>query len=399
MKPGEETAETSLHDDIAKAFGETEEAIDTAAAAAAEPEDKSASDELTEKLGDKEQTEEQRAEQRRAKDGKFAKGKVPAPAVKPAEKVEKPDQAAAAAAAKPTGDEKPPPEVAAAAGADKAPQSWKPAAREAFAKLPAEVRAVLGPEINRRERETAIALQRGAEGTKIADQLHQVMSPYLGLIQQEGSHPFQAISRTMATGAALRANSPTHVASTMAGIVQEFGLRRFGPQFVEILAQALDGQAPAAGLGPAPGQPGVPQDPRVDQLLSRIEQAQVQRQQAAQAQRQSEIETFAAKHEFFDDVKGEMSDLMAAAHARGITLTLDQAYQRACSFHPEIASVLQQRREAEAAKTAQAATSRARKAGASPRPAPTAAGVRSAAAQSGSSLRADIEAAIEQVSD
>ena len=251
----------------------------------------------------------------------------------------------------------------------RAPQSWKPAAREALGKLPPDLAREILPEIQRREKETAVALQRGAEGTKIADQLHHVMTPFLGMIAAEGSHPLQAIERTMQTGAALRASSPSHVAATMAGIFQEFGTKRFGPQFIEQLAAALDGSAPAQGQHTqAPAG-----DPRVDQLLARIEQADRQRGQATQQKQAAEVEAFAASHEFFADVKGEMADLLEVASKRGLAMSPKEAYDRAVSFHPEISGVLKQREAAENAKKAQASTTRARAAASSVRSTPAAA--------------------------
>jgi len=127
----------------------------------------------------------------------------------------------------------------------------------------------------------------------------------------------------------------------------------------------------------------------VDQLLTHLQTAQQQRAAAVQQKVQADMASFQQSHEFFDDVRRDMGDLMEMFHNRGVALSLDEAYDKAVKLHPEISAVLQQREAAKAAGNAQASTQRAKDASSSVRSNP--AGATSAAP--GDTLRGAIEAA------
>lgn len=254
----------------------------------------------------------------------------------------------------------------------RAPQAWTPAAREAFAKAPPEVQA----EVNRREKQMATAMQEGANHRKFADSFNQVVSPYMGTIQAEGGNPLSAISSLLQTAQALRTAPPAHKATLVAKIIKDFGVP------VESIAAALDGQAPPET------QQGGYQDPRVDQLMARLESAAQQRQQSTNARAMGELETFRAKAEFLEDVRSHMGVLLAEAAQQGRGMTLQESYDMATWANPQIRGILQQREAAKAANAGSASTQRARAAASSVRGQPAGA----AAPQSGG-VRAALEAA------
>jgi hypothetical protein len=235
----------------------------------------------------------------------------------------------------------------------RAPQSWKATTRELWGQVPAPVQA----EIHRREREIASALQETAESRRVHAAFQQAVAPYEGMIRAEGGEPIRAVQSLLQTAAALRTAPPVHKAQLVAQLVKTFGVP------IDALDAALSGQAPQQGqAGMAPG--GY-QDPRVDQLLAQISQANAQRSAALQAEVQAEVSSF--QPEFLDDVRDEMADILQVAAARGVKLSLEDAYNRAVLIHPEISQVLEQRKAASKAANASASMQRAKAAGSSVR--------------------------------
>jgi hypothetical protein len=308
-----------------------------------------------------------KADRVRDEKGKFTKAQADATSIKaalkaaakPAAPVDpkaavKPDAATA-----PTTEPKP---EAAKVEAVKAPQSWKPAAREHFAKLPAEVQA----EVIRRERETATAMQEAAPARKFHQEFQSVVAPYMGMIQAEGAEPMKAVANLLQTAAALRTAPPAHKAQLVANMVRTFGID------ISALDAALAGQ-PSQHAAPTQSQ-GV--DPasiaaRVQQQV--MQQLQAQRQAALQQKSATDVEAFGQAREFFEDLREDMADLLQSAHRRGVALTLEDAYNRAARMHPEISQVLSQREAAKAANATQASTQRARAAASSVRSQPASA--------------------------
>lgn len=282
---------------------------------------------------------------------------------------------------KPQGSSPPPPGAgvtaptpgAPAAPELKPPQSWKPAAREHWAALPADVRA----EVVRRDREVQQALQEAAPAKREAEAFRQVIAPFEAGIRAEGGEPLEAVRSLFQTAHALRGPQRAQV---LARLMAQFDVSE------ESLVAALQGQ-PAQ----QPAAPGGYRDPRVDQLFSRLEQAQAQRQHATQSKANQDVEGFAEKHEFFHDVRDSMAEVMAMAVQRGDkTMTLERAYSVACRMSDEVAGILEQRKAAKSANASNASTQKAKAAASSIKGQPAGA----TGAPQPNSLRADIEAAM-----
>jgi len=157
--------------------------------------------------------------------------------------------------------------------------------------------------------------------------------------------------------------------------------------FIEALDRALSGRA-----SQAPQQAPQGLDPRqiVEMAKREVMQDVQQRQLQAMEKRQAaELQAFAQSHEFLDDVRDTMADLIEVAAKRGASLSYEDAYNRAVMMHPDIAGVMKQREAAAAVANAQASTQRARAAASSVRSAPTVA----VSAPAGDDLRSAIEAA------
>lgn len=229
----------------------------------------------------------------------------------------------------------------------KAPQSWKPAERETWAKLPPEAQRA----VDRREREMQAGFEDAAEAKRQWGAFREAVAPYEGMLRGEGMDPIREVGNLLQVAQAMRTAPPQHKAQIIANMVKSFNIP------IDVLDSVL------AGDGPPQGQPGPAMDPRA--MMAQVKQelmADMQRQrQQGQSQRSAQdIATFGAKSEFFEDVRNDMGDLMAGAAARGVALTLDEAYNRACRADPKIWEILQQREAAKNVANAQASTQRAK---------------------------------------
>ena len=242
---------------------------------------------------------------------------------------------------------------------DRAPQAWRPEVREHWAQLPEPVRA----EIARRESEHARFIQESAEARKTNEALMKTIAPYEAFIRAENSNPMQAIDNLMSTAARLRTGTAPELAQMVAGLVKQFGVGRFGNGFIEQLDSALAGQTPVqdpqqAAIEQVLNQRLAP----VQQMLTQFQQAQLAQQQAAQQSAQSEVADFLSRAEFGEDVREDMADLMDAASRRGQTLTLADAYKKACLMNDNVRAVIAQRVRAQGAQQGTQAAQKARSA-------------------------------------
>lgn len=266
------------------------------------------------------------------------------------------------------GSAKPPQEPAAAiqpgpkaeprpAPQERAPASWRPDVREHWAQLPPAVRA----EVARRESEVQRTLQETAEARRFTEQLQRVIAPYEMFIKAENSNPLQAIDNLMATAARLRTGTAPELASMVAGIVKQFGVGRFGQQFIEQLDQALVGEIPKGDAVQSQVQQVLQQQlAPVQQFMSQFQQQQQAVAQRAQQEAVAEVQSFISQAEFGEDVREEMADLLEVAQRRGRELTLQDAYRQACLANPRVRAVLEGRARAQGAQQLTGAAQRAK---------------------------------------
>ena len=272
----------------------------------------------------------------------------------------------------------------------KAPQSWTPAAREHWGKLPAEVQA----EVAKRERETAVALQTSVEARRVADTMQQVVTPYLTFLRGEGvGDPFQAINALLGHAQVLRQGTPQVKAQTIVNWIKQFDVP------VDVIDSILTGQAQGPGATGAGAQgPGQSYQPPVnpDVIAQQVMERLTQQRQVVEEQRQVQaVQEFGAAHEFLDDVRQDMADLLEGAARRGLDLTMEEAYARACRAHPEVSRIMMQREAAKTAETARAATQRTRAAASSIRSQPTGSAAPRKGLNANDDRLADIRAAFE----
>jgi hypothetical protein len=284
-----------------------------------------------------------KVERVRDESGRFTKAEAKAPAVEKPAAAPKDAAHGAAPPAPPAGEGKPagvvPPPPAAPAGEPvpslKAPQSWKPLAREAFAKAPREVQE----EAIRIDREVRQVMQDSAEARRTAEAVRGTLAPFEGIARANGMDVMGYAGSVLQTAAQLFQGPMPNRAALIAHLIKQAGVN---PEDVN---PYLSGEkAP-----PAP-----PEQPRFDPR-EEVRRA-IEEERAMAAAR----EFLANPPEFYETVQADMIELLRIDRARGGQMTPQQAYDRACRFNEDVQSVLSKRKAAEKARTDTAATQAAK---------------------------------------
>jgi len=203
---------------------------------------------------------------------------------------------------------------------DRAPQSWKPDAREAWADLPEAAKR----DIVRREREIATTLQQSAEERRFAQEINLSFKPYEAELRAAGVSPKAVVDDLLNTSYVLRRGQPAQRAEMVARIIEQHG--------VDLVALNDLLSKPAEANRPDP----------VAQRVAQLEQVEQQRQRQAQIAHETQlnkmINDFAAdpKNEFFQHVM----PLMVTFLESNQSATLAEAYEKAIWANPETRKVL-----------------------------------------------------------
>ncbi len=235
---------------------------------------------------------------------------------------------------------------------NRAPSSWKPAAKAAWADLPEPVRA----EIYRRESDFLNGNKGLRENADFGQSVKQVVEPYRMLIEAEGGTPEKAIAATLRTAALFRVGTPQQKLEALFAIDKQYnaGLNAYVQQEFNRLYAQQTGQ---------PGQPAQQQpyqDPRVDQLIASMQKQEQERAAYEKQQSNNAVERFmAAKdekgqplHPFVDNVLDDMSERVANIRRQNPAMNheaaLEQAYEAAVWANPETRAVLIGQQQAQA---------------------------------------------------
>lgn len=225
--------------------------------------------------------------------------------------------------------------------AGSAPVGWRAGAREHWGKLPKEVR----DEVNRREQDINMGMQRNSEAAQRFAQIDKVIAPFRSLFAPRGVTDAQAVHAVMDTAARLQQGSPMQKAQQVADIIKEYSVD------VGTLDNLLSGE---------PLEPGMVNQSAIDAAVQQAvapyrdyvnqqQQTQSQQRQQIETSVNSEVDKFAMdpKNEFYNDVAADMADLLDLAHTHGREITLQQAYERACAARPDISKVVSGRQMVE----------------------------------------------------
>ena len=237
---------------------------------------------------------------------------------------------------------------------ERAPQAWKPEAREFWKDIPEAARR----EIMRTEQNVQQTLRDTVEDRRFAHAVKETIRPFEYLIKAENGNPIQAIDNLMSTAARLRTGNANDVAGLVTEIVNQFGIGRFGQGFINSLDSSLAGKVPTQQV-----------DPTVAAMQQQIQQMQnyftnQQQYQTQQVERgaQTEVSSFMQTAEFGNDVREDMADIIELAASRGQEISLKDAYDRACWANPEIRNVMAERQNRERAQQTNQVAQTARRA-------------------------------------
>ncbi|CAB5194578.1 hypothetical protein UFOVP168_11 [uncultured Caudovirales phage] len=240
---------------------------------------------------------------------------------------------------------------------ERAPVSWRPEVREHWNALPPAVRA----EVARRENEVQRTLQETSEARRYVEAINKVVQPYEMFIRAENSNPLQAIDNMMSTAARLRTGTGPETATLIAQLVNQFGVGRFGKQFIETLDGALAGQTPRVDPTQQAVQQAIQQQlAPVQQFMSQFQQAQASQRERVTQEAYGEVQSFLDQAEFGEDVREEMADIIELGQRRGRSVTIQEAYQQACMANPEVRAALQSRARQRGAQASSGAVQRAK---------------------------------------
>ena len=230
------------------------------------------------------------------------------------------------------------------------PSSWRHEAREAWAKAPPEIQR----EVARREMEMAQAVSKFHPVREFASEMQRVLSPIAESARARGTTPTRLVSDYVAFDSELASRDPERQARAVAQVIKAYGVD------IEALAGAIDSPARQRPVNEA-------------QLRAQIRQEEAARFQAEQGQQQlsmhvRQVQEFSRRPDadlMNDEVRFIMADLVDSAQARGVALTLEDAYNQAVWANPKTRAIVQQRETAKQRSTADAATQRSMAAGGS----------------------------------
>lgn len=243
-----------------------------------------------------------------------------------------------------------PPEVVEAFGTtidlNRAPSSWKPAAKAVWAQLPEPVRA----EVYRREGNYAESLKGIKDNADFGQTVRQAIDPYRAMIAAEGSTPDRAIAETMRTAALFRTGTDDQKLQAWIQIANQFNVP-WQKAFPQQGQQTTEGQ-------PQQQQPQVYRDPRVDQLEATWKQEQQRRVEEAQRISADATARFlSAKgadgqpaYPFVDNVLNDMAERVQTIRGQNPAISheeaLKQAYDAAVWANPETRAVMLSQQQA-----------------------------------------------------
>lgn len=213
---------------------------------------------------------------------------------------------------------------------NRAPSSWKPAAKAAWTALPEPVRA----EIYRREGDFHNGVKGFKENADFGQAIKTTLEPYRVLIEAEGGTPERAIADTMRTAALFRTGTAQAKLDAIFSIDKQFnvGLGNYiQTEFNRLYAEQTGTAAkPAAQQQPF-------RDDRVDQILAAQKRQDDERSQRDNATVSTAIQKFVdAKndkneplHPFVDNVLDDMSNRLAAIRRNNPAVSPEEALKRA----------------------------------------------------------------------
>jgi hypothetical protein len=216
------------------------------------------------------------------------------------------------------------------------PKTWRPDALTEWEKLPAKVRA----EVIKREDDMFRGLESYKQKAQFGESFQGVLQPHLTLLQQQGIEPVGHVGNLLKAHAMLSTAPPEARHQMFTQLARDYGIN------LQFLAQTAQSYVP-------PTPEVVDLQRRLNELQSITSRNEQMQLQAKEAQLNAQIEKFQSNpaNIHFATVANDMVELLS----RGISTTLEDAYERAVWTNPATRSLEQARVSAEAqAKAAKA---------------------------------------------
>lgn len=237
---------------------------------------------------------------------------------------------------------------------DRPPQSWKPTEKAKWATIDPTVKQ----EILRREREVMTTLNDTAQARQVANQLQQVLTPFMPRFQQLKAHPLVAIQELLKADQLLSTSPAPQRAAFMAKLIKDYGVD------LAELDTALSSQ-----VQPDPAEAKFEQlfQTRVAPILTRFQQQEMERAKQVDQEVGNTLAEFedTNKYPYYQQVRGDMADIIELSAKKGVYVTLQQAYNKAVQLDPVISKELEAQATASRAAQANARAQRALRASAS----------------------------------
>ena len=221
----------------------------------------------------------------------------------------------------------------------KAPVNWGPKERESWSKVPRD----LQEKVMSREKEIATMMQTTADARRTHEDLGQLTQKYGAALSGMGSTPMETIGSLFDTVASLRMGSPIQKAQVVADLISQFGVD------INTLDSAIVGAAPSQEVQQTSqmeqmlAQRLAPFEAMMGQQNAMVAQQKTQQQETAN----TEVQNFSQQAEFLNDVRMDMADMIDMAAKRGLDMTLEDAYAKACAINPQISAVMAERAQRE----------------------------------------------------
>lgn len=217
----------------------------------------------------------------------------------------------------------------------KAPLDWSPSQRESWSKVPRDIQ----DKILAREKDMADAIEGTADARKTHEHLSKLATAFAPVMAAEGANtPMEAIEGLFNTVAELRMGSPQQKAVKMASLISHYGVD------IAALDSVLAGQTPEQGSNTQLEQMLDQRMQPFNDFMANQQQNQQTQNQATQNIATANVAEFAKANEFMNDVRQDMAYLVDLAAKNGQEITLQQAYDKACTLNPEICAVIDKRK-------------------------------------------------------
>lgn len=266
----------------------------------------------------------------------------------------------------------------------KPPQQWKPHVRDMWKDIPRPVQE----EILRREGDSMRVIGSVGQKVAFANEVSKHFEPFAQRLQENGVSHAQFLGEVFGSIKALGSPNPMERAEVVANIIQSYGVD----------LRTLDGLLSRRMQTPPEVIRAQQETARAQRMVQNVQardqQAQVQQQNEAANQA---LASFAAdpKHEFFEDVRDMMADLLQSGHSKD----LESAYQAAIWANAETRQTLLQREAQARLQTKQQRAAQARLASSSVTGTPRGSAGAPGRIGEGMTLRETISAAMDEAEE